>query len=572
MKILAWTTTPWTLPSNLALAVGPDIDYAVVEEDGIALRARRRARVERYAKRARRRPRVVGDAQGRRPRRAHLPAAVPLLRRPPPTRSGSSPPTSSTTDEGTGVVHMAPGFGEDDQRVCEANGIAAGRARSTTQGRFTAEVPDYAGDERLRRQPPDHPPTSRTQGVVVRHDTYDHNYPHCWRTDTPIIYRAVSSLVRRGHRVPRPACVELNQQINWIPDHVRDGAVRQVARGRPRLVDHPQPLLGLADPGVAQRRPRLPARSTSTARIDELEADFGVRSTDLHRPFIDDLVRPNPDDPTGQSMMRRVPEVLDCWFESGSMPFAQVALPVREPGVVRRPLPGRLHRRVHRPDPRLVLHAARAVGGAVRPARVPQLHLPRRRARRATAASCPSGCATTPTPTRCSRRIGSRRAALVPAWPRRSCGAATCASTATARASATSCASCSTRSGTPTHFFTLYANADGYRAAVAHRLAPTLLDRYILAKTRELVDDVHRAHGRLRHRRRVRRGHRVPRRAEQLVHPPHPRPLLGAGRRRSGPAQDNATPTTRCYTVLHTLARVAAPLLPFVSRGDLPRA
>ena len=99
-----------------------------------------------------------------------------------------------------------------------------------------------------------------------------------------------------------------------------------MAGERARLVDQPQPVLGLADPGLAERRPGLSATDVYGS-LDEIERDFGVRPEDLHRPGIDNLTRPNPDDPTGRSTMRRVPEVLDCWFESGSMPFAQVHYP-----------------------------------------------------------------------------------------------------------------------------------------------------------------------------------------------------------------------------------------------------
>ena len=163
-------------------------------------------------------------------------------------------------------------------------------------------------------------------GVVLRHETYTHSYPHCWRCDKPLVYKAVSSWFVAVTQF-RDRMVELNQQINWMPGARQGRLVRQVAGQRPRLVDQPQPVLGLADPGLEAPTTRTTRGSTSTARWRELERDFGVRVTDLHRPVVDDLVRPNPDDPTGKSMMRRVPEVLDCWFESGSMPFAQVHYP-----------------------------------------------------------------------------------------------------------------------------------------------------------------------------------------------------------------------------------------------------
>ncbi len=160
---------------------------------------------------------------------------------------------------------------------------------------------------------------------MLRHETYDHNYAHCWRTDTPIIYKAVSSWYVRVTDF-KDRLLAHNEEINWIPSHVRDGqfgrwleGARDWSISRNRFWGAPIPVWRSDDPD----HPRVDVYGS----LDEIERDFGVRPTDLHRPMIDDLVRPNPDDPTGKSMMRRVPEVLDCWFESGSMPFAQVHYP-----------------------------------------------------------------------------------------------------------------------------------------------------------------------------------------------------------------------------------------------------
>ena len=320
LKILAWTTTPWTLPSNLALAVGPDLDYVVVEVDGThyVLGADALATYAAELGAATTVTTVRGaDLVGR----TYTPLFGFFTDNPASFRVLAG--DFIDTAEGTGVVHLAPGFGEDDQRVCEAEGIEL-VVPVDEQGRFTAEVPEWAGVNVFEANP-DIIRHLKAEGRVVRHETYDHNYPHCWRTDTPIIYRAMQSwYVRVTDLTDR--LLAANQQINWIPDHVRDGAFGKWLEGardwsisRNRFWGAPIPVWESDDPTYP--------RTDVYGSLDEIERDFGVRPTDLHRPMVDELTRPNPDDPTGRSTMRRVTEVLDCWFESGSMPFAQVHYP-----------------------------------------------------------------------------------------------------------------------------------------------------------------------------------------------------------------------------------------------------
>ncbi|MGY6500203.1 MAG: isoleucine--tRNA ligase [Acidimicrobiales bacterium] len=320
LHVLAWTTTPWTLPSNLALAVGPDVEYAILEEEGDHYVLGADA-VANYASQLEG-TRQVGTVLGRElVGRTYSPLLPYFADTPDSFRI--IPGDFVDTSEGTGVVHIAPGFGEDDQRIGEEFGIGL-VVPVDDAGRFTDDVPEWAGQNVLEANPAiiKH---LKDLGRVVKHETYEHNYPHCWRTDTPIIYRALSSWYVRVTDF-RDRMVELNQEINWIPDHVRDGqfgkwiaGARDWSISRNRFWGSPIPIWKSDDPEY----PRIDVYGS----LDELERDFGVRPTDLHRPAIDELVRPNPDDPTGRSMMRRVPEVLDCWFESGAMPFAQVHYP-----------------------------------------------------------------------------------------------------------------------------------------------------------------------------------------------------------------------------------------------------
>lgn len=320
VDVLAWTTTPWTLPSNLALAVGEALDYAVFEKDGgwLVIASALAAKFEKELDGAEQ----IAIWKGSEMVGRKYTPLFPYFQ----DHEGAFRVISAdfvSTDDGTGVVHLAPGFGEDDQRVCKDAGIEL-VCPVDSAGKFTFEVTDYDGMQVFEANRPILR-RLREEGRLFREESYVHNYPHCWRTDTPLIYKAVSSWFVKVTAF-RDRMVELNQDVRWIPGHVKDGqfgkwleGARDWSISRSRFWGSPLPIWRSDDP----RYPRLDVYGS----IAELEEAFGVEVPDLHRPFIDTLTRPNPDDPSGNSTMRRVDDVLDCWFESGSMPFAQVHYP-----------------------------------------------------------------------------------------------------------------------------------------------------------------------------------------------------------------------------------------------------
>ena len=316
---LAWTTTPWTLPSNLALAVGPDIDYVkVLDEDSGDYYYLAENLIGKYykdGKGAKVVARMKGSELKGRTYEPLFPYFADLKAK------GAFVVVCGdyvTTEDGCGIVHTAPGFGEDDYNVLKGTGIPV-VCPIDAECRFTDEVPDFKGlfvkdaDKGVIQWLKDH-------GKLVKRENYLHAYPFCYRTKMPLIYRAMSCWFVDVQKI-KQTMLECNSQIEWVPEHIKNGrfgkwleGARDWAISRNRFWGNPIPVWKCDGSDYIE----------VIGSVAELEEKCGKKVEDLHKQYVDELTWPSPD---GKGTMRRIPDILDCWFESGSMPYAEEHYP-----------------------------------------------------------------------------------------------------------------------------------------------------------------------------------------------------------------------------------------------------